>query len=241
MSNSKCAGIYSITSKVSGKRYIGSSVRICMRWTKHLTDLRTGKHCNSHLQNHYNKYGKEDLLFNVIEVIERNKLSLQEFKQLLLDKEQIYLNNWKECHFNIKKNAATNLGFKRKNPKNYYFKKSTEFYIVYFQIERKVLNFGYHKLELNAINEVEYLRDLSEEDKLVYYNNNYNKRRGGSKVGQICKNSKGYYFNKSNNKWRVVFTVNKKRKDFGFFFTEEEAKEKALQIKEELNKLNEFD
>jgi hypothetical protein len=35
--NSKQAGIYSITSKVNGKRYVGSAVRICSRLSKHLS------------------------------------------------------------------------------------------------------------------------------------------------------------------------------------------------------------
>lgn len=89
MANSKASGIYSITSKFNGKRYIGSSNRICDRWQKHLSDLKNNKHSNSHLQNHYGRYGEDDLLFAVVEVAERGDLSLQAFKDLLLGREQV--------------------------------------------------------------------------------------------------------------------------------------------------------
>ena len=38
--NSKSAGIYSITSKTNGKRYIGSSTRISDRWIAHRKELK---------------------------------------------------------------------------------------------------------------------------------------------------------------------------------------------------------
>jgi hypothetical protein len=44
-------GIYTITSSVSGKFYIGSaSVSFKQRWRAHLYSLRKGDHCNSKLQ-----------------------------------------------------------------------------------------------------------------------------------------------------------------------------------------------
>ena len=60
----------SLTSKVNGKRYIGSASRICDRWINHKFDLKNNKHHSIHLQNHYNKYGEDDLIFSVIEIIE---------------------------------------------------------------------------------------------------------------------------------------------------------------------------
>ncbi len=49
-------GIYSITNKVTGYRYIGSSRDIVDRMNVHLKSLRKNKHGNTHLQNAFNKY-----------------------------------------------------------------------------------------------------------------------------------------------------------------------------------------
>jgi len=61
-------GIYSITSKVNQRIYIGSSVSCWRRWNQHKASLRRGDHPNSHLQAHANKYGIEDLVFAIEEV-----------------------------------------------------------------------------------------------------------------------------------------------------------------------------
>lgn len=51
-------GVYSITHKDSGKRYIGSaSLSVRIRWNDHLRTLRNGTHCNRHLQSAFNKDG----------------------------------------------------------------------------------------------------------------------------------------------------------------------------------------
>jgi len=61
-------GIYSITSKTNFKVYFGSSKDIHKRWGDHQRDLRHNRHSNSHLQNHVNKYGLNDLVFALEEV-----------------------------------------------------------------------------------------------------------------------------------------------------------------------------
>lgn len=58
-------GIYSITSP-SGKQYIGSAASFRRRWTKHLHDLRVGKHHNKPLLSAYRKYGESALKFEKI-------------------------------------------------------------------------------------------------------------------------------------------------------------------------------
>ena len=45
-------------------------------------------------------------------------------------------------------------------------------------------------------------------------------------------NSKGYYYDKRKNRWRPVLTINGKRKYFGRYKTEKEARDAYLQLKE---------
>lgn len=92
--------IYSITKPE--KIYIGSSVNFVNRKSRHVTSLKNNWHPNKKLQSHYNKYGKLDLVFEVIESgIEIDKL---------IEREQYYmdlLTPW----FNIAKIAGSNLGY----------------------------------------------------------------------------------------------------------------------------------
>lgn len=62
-------GIYSIISP-SNKRYIGSTKKSFIgRLNNHLDKLRSGNHSNQHLQNSYNKYGKDSFEFEILEVL----------------------------------------------------------------------------------------------------------------------------------------------------------------------------
>ena len=76
------SGIYKITNKVNGKFYIGSSNNIKRRWRHHKSNLRSGTHTNSHLQNSYDKHGEDQFEFLLIEEVRRVNL---------LAKEQEYL------------------------------------------------------------------------------------------------------------------------------------------------------
>ena len=294
MSNSKSAGIYSITSKVNGKRYIGSALRICDRWNQHLRDFKAQRHNNPYLQNHYNKYGEDDLLFAVVEVVERGELSLDQFKKLVIEREQVYLDNWEECHFNIIKLAGSHLGSKRTSAKYYYYSKSNKkyrtFYIIdgvqttvsYFdteeeaieeanffrsstedeikqlylerrieaepknyhynivakrfnitiKINKKIYHFGSFIKEEDAISEVAYVKSLNDEDKIVYHTQKYKSR--STCFGLRRKNTKGYHYFKNVDKWQVRFRVDGKNRSYGYYKTEEAAKEKADQVKKDL-------
>jgi GIY-YIG catalytic domain len=78
------SGIYQIRCKVNGKIYIGSAVALNARWLKHRTDLRRGKHRNSHLQFAWDKYGEESFDFSVLEFATRG--SLLQVEQNWIDK-----------------------------------------------------------------------------------------------------------------------------------------------------------
>lgn len=72
--------IYKIQSKTHPERfYIGSSVNINERWQEHLRLLRKGKHHSKFMQNHYNKYGKQDLVFTEVMKGDTELLLREEF------------------------------------------------------------------------------------------------------------------------------------------------------------------
>jgi group I intron endonuclease len=72
-------GIYQIKSLKTNKIYVGKSVELEKRKDKHFAPLRKGKHYNTHLQRHFDKYGEADLQYSVIEYTqELDKKSLSE-------------------------------------------------------------------------------------------------------------------------------------------------------------------
>jgi len=77
------SGIYQITNRETGKRYIGSAVSFKKRWWAHLGALRRGQHRNRHLQRAYDKYGEEAFGFTIFERIEDSSR--------LIPREQHYL------------------------------------------------------------------------------------------------------------------------------------------------------
>jgi len=99
----KIRGIYKIQSKIKPECiYIGSSEHIYNRWSAHRRHMFYNKHKNTKMQNHYNKYGLDDFIFEVIE-----DCSLEE----KLSREQYYidtLNPW----FNINLVAGNTTGRK---------------------------------------------------------------------------------------------------------------------------------
>lgn len=60
-------GIYKIINVVNNKFYVGSAVDLKRRKTRHFSELRTGKHNNSKLQNSWNKHGEQAFVFVVVE------------------------------------------------------------------------------------------------------------------------------------------------------------------------------
>lgn len=88
------SGIYKIESTIKPERiYIGSSFHIDRRWKSHLWELKNNKHHSKILQNHFNKYGIEDLKFSIIEEYEKDRLTERE--QYYLDTLNPYFNGTK--------------------------------------------------------------------------------------------------------------------------------------------------
>lgn len=59
-------GIYSITNRINGKKYIGYSKNIDSRWYNHKNYLKRNVHHSIKLQNAWNKYGEENFIFDIL-------------------------------------------------------------------------------------------------------------------------------------------------------------------------------
>lgn len=63
------AGVYLISNNVNGKCYVGSSIHLTQRRKEHFSRLMHNRHENIHLQNAYNKYGREAFEFEILETL----------------------------------------------------------------------------------------------------------------------------------------------------------------------------
>lgn len=102
----KC--VYIIYNKVSKKGYVGSTTKHKRRFSDHLANLYRNKHSNSYLQNAWNKYGKSNFEFRILEEVCNSS-------QLLI-REQYYIDTLKSCNhkfgYNICPKAGNTLGVK---------------------------------------------------------------------------------------------------------------------------------
>lgn len=87
------AGIYQIRNLINGKRYIGSSKHIYLRFRQHRTKLNCRKHDSIILQRAWDKYGEVNFAFEVIERVA--ELSM------LQNREQYHLDLWQSAKSGI--------------------------------------------------------------------------------------------------------------------------------------------
>ena len=93
----KQSGIYKIQSLSNPNLfYIGSSINIEKRWRQHIHRLKVHKHENQRLQNHFNKYGLNDLKFTIMFSSDLSQLQISEQAQLNMSKPPF--NILKTCH-----------------------------------------------------------------------------------------------------------------------------------------------
>lgn len=78
----KISGIYKIINKVNEKYYVGSSINIYKRWNQHKSNLNRNIHTNDHLQKSWNKYGKNNFEFVIVEEISEEQLLIVEQKYI---------------------------------------------------------------------------------------------------------------------------------------------------------------
>jgi len=126
-------GVYLITFKNSNKVYVGSATvtnkvksqnGFYGRWSKHLYNLRNHKYVLP-LQNAYDKYGEDNMVFKILEICE---------PETCLDREQFYIELYNSYNYgyNGRPIASNNKGFKQtENQKNKIYEKyklSRDFY-----------------------------------------------------------------------------------------------------------------
>lgn len=84
-------GIYRIRNLINNKCYYGSSKEIEKRWKRHIRELNNNKHINIILQRAWNKYGKENFVFEIVEeLLYYNRKELLKLEQEYLDKNPKY-------------------------------------------------------------------------------------------------------------------------------------------------------
>lgn len=100
--------IYQIRNIKNGKVYIGSTMDYIGRQKRHLRRLSNNNHHSIILQRSWNKHGKDNFIFEVLEVIDD--------KNVLLEREQYYLDTYDSYNpkngYNICKVAGSSIGFK---------------------------------------------------------------------------------------------------------------------------------
>jgi group I intron endonuclease len=88
--NTTNIGIYMLYCVSSEKAYIGRSKAIKRRFYSHFYYLEKNKHPNQHLQNSYNKYGKEAIIKIILENCDKKDLAKrEEYYCSLIDKDSL--------------------------------------------------------------------------------------------------------------------------------------------------------
>jgi len=93
-------GIYRIKNLTNNKCYYGSSKEIEKRWSRHENELNKNKHHNILLQRAWNKYGKSNFIFEVVETCEIEQL---------LELEQKYLDSKPEYNIGLTASGGDNI------------------------------------------------------------------------------------------------------------------------------------
>lgn len=88
------SGIYQIKNIKTNQAYIGSSIDINKRKLRHYRELKNNKHHNIYLQRSYNKYGKQNFMFEIIKKINfPTAILLFAYEQFYIRKSELDLYN----------------------------------------------------------------------------------------------------------------------------------------------------
>ena len=89
--------LYHITSKTTGKMYIGITSDIVRRFRRHKTELNNNTHHSPKLQNAWNYYGADDFIFSYEEVEINQYDDLYEIECAEIAKYDSYNNGYNSC------------------------------------------------------------------------------------------------------------------------------------------------
>ena len=106
------SGIYYIKNKINNNIYIGSSKNILHRFSQHKYSLCNNRHENPHLQSAFNKYGKKNFIFMILERCPPK--SLEQKEQYWMD---ILKVTDRDIGYNIRPDAK-NIEFSEEHKKN---------------------------------------------------------------------------------------------------------------------------
>ena len=127
------SGIYKISSKCKPERiYIGSAGYVQGRWGQHMRSLKLNKHHSIKLQRHYNKYGENDLVFEILTTCE---------KEELIEKEQYFIDVYNP-YFNCSPIAGSRMGSKATPETRKRLSESHKGYIVSEETRKKLSEIG---------------------------------------------------------------------------------------------------
>ena len=147
MSRIKISAIYRIICLITGKGYVGSAIDLKNRWAEHRKQLRGKYHHSILLQRAWNKYGEENFVFEIIELV------VKPTKKKLETREQYWIDFYEAANpvkgYNIAPKAGTNLGIK-------------------YSKETRLKNSLAHK-GMIAWNKDSWKEKVSERDLLAYY------------------------------------------------------------------------
>lgn len=82
--------IYKIINIKNSTSYIGCSKNFYNRKKEHLSKLKNNKHENKYLQRSWNKYGKDNFVFEIIEKLDSELEMFQKEKLLILKNNNLY-------------------------------------------------------------------------------------------------------------------------------------------------------
>ena len=105
------AGVYMIINTVTNETYIGSSLDVRNRCSKHLSDLQRGSHHSKYLQRSFNIHGKENFEVTCLMVCGEDEI---------LENEEFFINRLNPKYNSIK--TPTNPGRHFKTKENKYSK-----------------------------------------------------------------------------------------------------------------------